>query len=119
MFPFDFIYLFLLQVPHIGFHDCAEMSHAYFDSGGQGVAFSNDSFTGHQALMRRAYYGCLAYADDLLGQLLDILDETGVTVRVTHGARHVESFNEHPSSLMCSVAPRRLQHGSAGRGGLL
>ena len=54
------------------------MSTQYIDSNGLGTAFSNNSFNGHQAMMRRAYYGCLGYADDLIGQVLDALDDGGV-----------------------------------------
>jgi len=67
------------DVPHLHWHECAEMSTQYLDSDGLGTAFSNNSFNGHQALMRRAYYGCLGYADDLIGQVLDLLDDGGVT----------------------------------------
>jgi hypothetical protein len=66
------------DVPHIGFHDCAEMSHAYFGSDGYGTAFSDSDFSGHQSLMRRAYYGCLGYADNLIGHALDMLADRGV-----------------------------------------
>ena len=67
------------DAPAIGFHDCAEMSHPYYDSSGAGTPFSDKDFTGHQSLMRRVYYGCLGYTDDLIGQALAMLDAGGVT----------------------------------------
>ena len=67
------------DVPHLGFHECAEMSSEYIDTNGLGTPFSNHSFNGHQSLMRRAYYGCLGYADNLIGQVLTMLDDRGVT----------------------------------------
>ena len=66
------------DVPHIGYHECAEMSSQYIDTNGFGTAFSNTSFNGHQALMRRAYYGCLGYVDSLIGQVLAVLDKKQV-----------------------------------------
>ena len=36
------------DVPHLGFHECAEMSVQYLDTNGLGTAFSNKSFDGHQ-----------------------------------------------------------------------
>ena len=50
------------------------MSHAYWDDTGWGVPPSVDDFSGHQAVMRRAYYGCLSYTDAVLGRLLAALD---------------------------------------------
>jgi membrane-anchored protein YejM (alkaline phosphatase superfamily) len=34
--------------------------------------------TGHQSLMRRVYYGCLSYVDNLIGQALAMLDAEDV-----------------------------------------
>lgn len=65
------------DVPHIGFHECAEMSHNYFGSDGYGTPFSDKDFSGHQSLMRRAYYGCLSYADALMGKALAMLENGG------------------------------------------
>eukprot|EP00656_Telonema_subtile_P007510 TRINITY_DN13522_c0_g1_i2.p1 TRINITY_DN13522_c0_g1~~TRINITY_DN13522_c0_g1_i2.p1 ORF type:complete len:562 (+),score=89.18 TRINITY_DN13522_c0_g1_i2:201-1886(+) len=65
------------DVHSIGFHECAEVSHNYFDTTGAGTGFSADSFDGHQALMRRAYYGCISYVDDLIGQALGLLERSG------------------------------------------
>lgn len=40
--------------------------------------WQNDkTFSGHQAQMRRAYYGALSYTDDLIGQALDALKAGG------------------------------------------
>lgn len=65
------------DVPAIGFHECAEMSVNYLDTDGQGTAFNTSNFAGHQAQMRRAYYGALAYTDDLIGQALQALGDGG------------------------------------------
>eukprot|EP00056_Hartaetosiga_gracilis_P012982 m.210119 g.210119 ORF g.210119 m.210119 type:complete len:630 (+) comp13779_c2_seq20:127-2016(+) len=86
--------------PHIHFHDCAEMSHAYFDDNGWGVPLSQGGYwVTHQAEMRRAYYGALNYVDGMIGKALEILDERGVAndtiVMVTgdHGW-HLGEFDE-------------------------
>ena len=44
------------DTPRLGWRECAEMSTQYLDDAGLGTAFSNKSFNGHQADMRRAYY---------------------------------------------------------------
>jgi len=36
------------DVPHIGFHECAEMSVNYFDTDGFGTPFTAKTFSGHQ-----------------------------------------------------------------------
>ena len=65
------------EVPHIGYHECAEMTRSYVDTGGLGTPFSDSDFSGHQGVMRRAYYGCLSYSDDLVGQALAALEAGG------------------------------------------
>jgi len=65
------------DVPHLAYHECAEMSRQYFDTDGFGKDFSPQDFSGHQALLRRAYYGCISYVDDLIGQLIATLKELG------------------------------------------
>jgi iduronate 2-sulfatase len=65
------------DVPHLHYHECAEMSRQYFDTDGFGTPFSDKDFSGHQALLRRAYYGCISYVDDLIGQLVTTLKELG------------------------------------------
>ena len=64
----------LATAPHLHWHECAEMANTYWDSTGFGVPPSPASFDGHQSLMRRAYYGCISYVDDLIGQLVARLD---------------------------------------------
>ncbi len=51
------------------------MSVQYLDDSGLGTPWDDGSFAAHPALTRRAYYGCLAYVDALVGQLLAALDE--------------------------------------------
>eukprot|EP00039_Didymoeca_costata_P031474 m.34908 g.34908 ORF g.34908 m.34908 type:complete len:665 (+) comp8803_c0_seq1:68-2062(+) len=63
----------------IGFHDCAEMSHAFVNTNGVGVPLGTDYWTGHEAEMRRAYYGCLSYVDDLLGSAVKMVDDNNLT----------------------------------------
>lgn len=65
----------------IGFHDCAEMGHPYWDTNGQGTPLGTGEgayFSGHQSEMRRAYYGCLSYVDDLLGSAINMIDDNGL-----------------------------------------
>jgi len=83
--------------PHLGWHECAEMSHPYWDSSGLGVPPSAADFSGHQSLMRRAYYGCLSYVDSLIGKVLDVLDTSAAaahTVTVWMGD-HGWHLGEH------------------------
>eukprot|EP00730_Choanoeca_flexa_P013745 TRINITY_DN5658_c0_g2_i1.p1 TRINITY_DN5658_c0_g2~~TRINITY_DN5658_c0_g2_i1.p1 ORF type:complete len:644 (+),score=152.35 TRINITY_DN5658_c0_g2_i1:27-1958(+) len=65
--------------PGLHFHDCAEMSHAYWNDKGQGVPLTEgEYFASHQAEMRRAYYAAISYIDSLMGELLQVLDDEGV-----------------------------------------
>lgn len=61
-------------MPSLGFHECAEMSTNYWSDDGSGDPPRSSKFTGHQSLMRRAYYGCLSYADHLIGRVMDTVD---------------------------------------------
>jgi len=38
------------EVPHLHFHECAEMAVQYIDTDGMGTAFTNKSFDGHQVV---------------------------------------------------------------------
>lgn len=69
------------EVPHLGWHECAEMSHPYWDDNGWGVPPSTADFSGHQSLMRRAYYGCLMYTDHVFGRVLDVLEKSSAAAR--------------------------------------
>jgi iduronate 2-sulfatase len=95
------------DVPHLAWHECAEMSHPYWDSTGWGVPPSVADFSGHQSLMRRAYYGCLAYTDSLIGQVMDTLDKhpaaAAHTVTVFMGD-HGWHLGEH--DLWCKMTNR-------------
>ncbi|EDQ87110.1 uncharacterized protein MONBRDRAFT_27633 [Monosiga brevicollis MX1] len=65
--------------PAIHFHDCAEMSHPYWDTNGWGVPLDQgDYFASHQGEMRRAYYAAVSYIDSLMGDLLQVLDTEGI-----------------------------------------
>ena len=64
-------------VPHLHYRECAEMSRQYFDTDGFGTDFNQSDFSGHQALLRRAYYGCISYVDDLIGQVITRLKDLG------------------------------------------
>ena len=51
------------DVPHLHYHECAEMASTYFDTTNFGRPFSQQNtqrsnFTNNQATLRRAYYGC-------------------------------------------------------------
>eukprot|EP00041_Stephanoeca_diplocostata_P039278 m.1606957 g.1606957 ORF g.1606957 m.1606957 type:complete len:672 (+) comp25361_c0_seq28:3645-5660(+) len=96
------------NVPHLGFHDCAEMSHPYYDTNGQGTPFSDNDFSGHQALMRRAYYGCLSYADNLIGQALAVLESTGADAHtvVSFVGDHGWHLGEH--NMWCKMSTLEL-----------
>ena len=70
------------DIPHLHWHECAEMSATYFDSTKFGLPFSQQSgahnnFTNNQAAVRRAYYGCISYVDGLIGDLLQALKDGG------------------------------------------
>jgi iduronate 2-sulfatase len=70
------------DVPHLHYHECAEMAATYFDSTNFGLPFpqQNDhrsNFTNNQADVRRAYYGCISYVDGLIGELLQALKDGG------------------------------------------
>eukprot|EP00045_Choanoeca_perplexa_P010749 m.111209 g.111209 ORF g.111209 m.111209 type:complete len:643 (+) comp15379_c0_seq1:1244-3172(+) len=65
--------------PDLHFHDCAEMSHAYWNDQGQGVPLTEgEYFVSHQAEIRRAYYAAISYIDSLIGELLQVLEDEGV-----------------------------------------
>ena len=69
------------DTPHIGWHECAEMSHPYYDTNGWGVPPGQGVgayFSGHQAEMRKAYMGAISYVDDLMGHGIKMLEDTGV-----------------------------------------
>ena len=55
------------------------MSHPYYDDEGNGVPPDANpaNFAAHQDVMRKAYYSCISYVDDLIGQLIDTLDTLG------------------------------------------
>lgn len=48
----------------------------YSDTNGRGGPLPDIAW---EAGMRRAYYACISYVDDLFGQLLDQLDTMGLT----------------------------------------
>jgi hypothetical protein len=53
------------DVPHLHYHECAEMHAQYWDDSGLGVPLPAQSskaanFTNNQAIVRRAYYGCIS-----------------------------------------------------------
>ena len=69
-------------MPHLHWHECAEMGSTYFDTDGFGVPFPEQNqgphnFTNNQATVRRAYYGCISYVDSLIGELLQALKDGG------------------------------------------
>lgn len=72
---------FPAEVPHLAWHECAEMSHPYWDTSGWGVPPGSGVgayFSGHQAEMRRAYYGAISWIDSLIGRALAKLDDGGL-----------------------------------------
>lgn len=71
-----------VDVPHLHWHECAEMGSTYFDDTDFGVPFPEQNqkqhnFTNNQAALRRAYYGCISYVDSLIGELLQALKDGG------------------------------------------
>ena len=70
------------DVPHLHYHECAEVASTYFDTTNFGVPFEQQdnqrsNFTNNQAVVRRAYYGCISYVDGLIGELLQALKDGG------------------------------------------
>lgn len=69
------------DIPHLHWHECAEMSvGGMWNSQGWGVPPPSKEYQMHA---RRAYYAAIAYADSLIGQLLDELDAQGLTGETT------------------------------------
>ena len=65
-------------VPHLHFHECAEMHAQYWDDRDFGVPLpmqnsTSAKFVNQQDVVRRAYYGCISYVDGLIGELLETL----------------------------------------------
>lgn len=92
---------FPANTPHLAFHDCAEMSGAYWDTSGNGTPPKSAAW---QQEMRRAYYATISYVDSLLGQVLDELEALGVAndTVVVHTGDHGWQLQEH--SMWCKMS---------------
>eukprot|EP00040_Diaphanoeca_grandis_P004694 m.29786 g.29786 ORF g.29786 m.29786 type:complete len:674 (-) comp16159_c0_seq1:187-2208(-) len=88
------------DVPAMAWHECAECSSAkgqrimYSDTNGNGGPLPSLEW---EAGMRRAYYACISYVDDLFGQVLDQLDTMGLTdsTAVVFTGDHGWNLGEH------------------------
>ena len=106
-------------MPHLHWHECAEMGSTYFDTDGFGVPFPEQNqgphnFTNNQATVRRAYYGCISYVDSLIGELLQALKDGGAEPH-TAVVFTVRSFATASQASHC-VFGSRFQKRSCGQG---
>lgn len=66
----------------------------YSDTTGNGGPLPDEAW---EAGMRRAYYACISYVDSLFGQLLDQLDDMGLTDS-TAGETNTQNKNKNKNN---------------------